>query len=144
VPGEGSVFFVVGGGPAPGPYGRIESVSVGVARGAVARADVCLVDADGLLPDESSYRQALPAGTPVASYTPVFGSVMSGSAFHAAAGALMLRDQVRYACPVADNPRGIALCTETGPAPTGSVACVRHNCSGEQGLIRLARQAGRG
>ena len=79
--------------------------------------DIDIIDADGMLPDESAYRGSLSPDVPAAAYSPLFGSMMIGSAFNIAAGALMLKQQTRYATPVQDNPHGVRLLTESGSGP---------------------------
>ena len=46
--------------------------------------DINIIDADGMLPDESAYIASLSNVIPTAAYSPVFGSMMIGSAFNAA------------------------------------------------------------
>ena len=85
--------------------------------------DIDIIDADGMLPDESAYRTSLSPDIPVAAYSPLFGSMMIGSAFNVAAGALMLKQQTHYATPVQDNPHGLRLLTESGSGRIDSIRC---------------------
>lgn len=101
--------------------------------------DIDIIDADGMLPDESAYRSALSTGTPAAAYSPLFGSMMIGSAFNVAAGALMLKQQRRYATPVQDNPHGIRLLTESGNCGIGSIRCTGYNCYAERSVVYLTK-----
>ena len=83
--------------------------------------------------------RALAPGTLVTGYTPLFGSMMTGGAFNLAAGALMLKQQIRYAAPVTDNPHGLALVDATGPAEIKTVRGLGCNCYGEFSSVTLAR-----
>jgi 3-oxoacyl-[acyl-carrier-protein] synthase II len=99
--------------------------------------DINIIDADGMLPDESAYRSSLSADIPTAAYSPLFGSMMIGSAFNAAAGALMLKRQTHYAVPVPDNPHGIRLLTESGSSHIKSIRCIGINCYADRSVIYL-------
>lgn len=136
VPGEGSVFFLLTKTPAGRSYACLAEVSQAAGLAADTGA-VQVLDASGMANDERAYRGVLAPGAAVAGYAPLFGSLMTGSSFHAAAGALMLRRQKRYACPVQDNPHGIALCRVTEAAAVTEVFCTRVDCAGRAASIRL-------
>ncbi|MCK4401354.1 hypothetical protein KAW08_03505, partial [bacterium] len=70
-------------------------------------------------------------------YSPIFGSMMTGTSFNCAAAALMLKNQMRYACPVQDNPHNINICAKTKPAQIQGIRCVRYNCEHEKAVVRL-------
>lgn len=133
VPGEGSAFFLLSKRAASPGYGSIE-----VADGA-AGGDLLLADTGGLSGDESAWPDELKACARLASYAPVFGSLKTGSAFHAAAAALMIRNQFAYACPVRDNPHGFPLCIEAGPMPLREIVCSARDCRGARAAIRLKK-----
>ncbi len=138
VPGEGSVFFLATRGDCPKKYCEISGMSLN-SDGLEEHPDMYVLDADGMAGDETGYKDTAVSGVMVAGYSPVFGSMMTGSAFHCAAGALMIKNQVRYACPVQDNPCGVNLCTTTQPARIGNISCVRYNCSQEKAVIQLRK-----
>jgi hypothetical protein len=75
----------------------------------------------------------------LAGYSPLFGSMMTGSAFHCASAALMLMSQVRYACPVQDNPHGVKICTVTEKASIETIQCIKYDCFHEKAVIALKR-----
>jgi 3-oxoacyl-[acyl-carrier-protein] synthase II len=137
-PGEGAVFFLLGEEHREKSYCAVQSIFVNDVE-APGTADVAIIDADGLLADESAYRQMLSADTPVTAYSPLFGSMMTGSAFNVAAGALMLKRQMLYAAPVQDNPHGLRLLTESKPARIESIRCLGCGCNGEKAEIMLLR-----
>lgn len=137
VPGEGAVFFLLGREGAETAYGRIADVQIGRDAPVPADADLLLLEADGMLPDASGYRAALPAGVPVAGYAPLVGSMLSGAAFTLAAGALMIRRQVLFAAPVIDNPFGLPIADATRSARLALVCSLGCDCYGERAVTRL-------
>ncbi len=75
----------------------------------------------------------------IGGYSPLFGSMLTGSAFHCAAAALMLRNQKLYACPVQDNPHGLRLCASTEEKELETIQCVKYDCFRERAVIELRR-----
>ena len=139
VPGEGSVFFFLTR-DAAGTYGQIRAGELlpeptrDEASGVIQLLDAC-----GMAQDETAYRRAVWPGLLAAGYAPLFGSSMTGSAFHGAAAALMLQRQQQYACPVRDNPHGMMICGETRTTAVREVFCTRLDCHGSAATLRLAR-----
>jgi 3-oxoacyl-[acyl-carrier-protein] synthase II len=138
VPGEGSVFLMLTRDNAGAAYGRMGAVSRDQGPVGATGQSVQLLDTCGLAKDETAYHAAVMPGTLTAGYAPLFGGVMTGTAFHAAIAALMLKRQSRYAVPVTDNPHGLALCLETGPAEVDQVFCTRLDCGGRRGTLHLS------
>jgi 3-oxoacyl-[acyl-carrier-protein] synthase II len=147
VPGEGSVFFLMTREAAGAAYARAGK-TVGTEpdppedSGILEGRPPCrpppvlqILDTGGLSRNETAYRTAVAPGMTVAAYAPIFGSIMTGSAFHAAVAALMLKRQRCYACPVVENPHGLPLCLETAPAEIGRVLCTHLDCAGKQTTI---------
>jgi 3-oxoacyl-[acyl-carrier-protein] synthase II len=139
VPGEGAAFFLLTNGRAEKTYCSVSGVRTGDDPDAGASVDINIIDADGMLPDESAYLASLSPGVPTTAYAPLFGSMMVGSAFNAAAGAVMLKGQTAYAAPVRDNPRGVRLLARTGSLRIGSIRCTAYDCHGEKAAIYLSR-----
>jgi len=139
VPGEGAVFLLVTHEKTANVYCAINGIHINDSSDRSRTAQLAIIDADGMLPDESAYRSYLPSDKPVTAYAPLFGSIMTGSAFNIAAGALMLKKQVTYATPVQDNPFGIRLLAETGSTHIQSICCIGCNCNEEKALIYLNR-----
>lgn len=140
VPGEGSVFFLVGRADARGASAEMAGVAFGSLAPAAAPPSVHLLDADGLALDESPYAKVAAAagdGRLFGSYAPVFGSLMTGSAFHGAVGALMLKRQTLFACPAPYNPWGLPLCRDTAPAEVRRVWITKCGCRGETATIQM-------
>lgn len=136
VPGEGSVFLLLTLEGAGAGYARIAAVG----RDAPARpptGGLQLLDTFGMTQSETAYRGVAADGTLAAGYAPLFGSLMTGSAFHAAVGALILKRQICYACPVQDNPHGVTICRETASRPVRDVVCTRLDCAGQPGVLHL-------
>ena len=137
VPGEGSVFFFLTSGDTSNGYCRINNVSLDKDGRSAEQSDISILETDGLSEDETIYRDILPLDNLVAGYAPIFGSIVTGSSFQCAAGALMLKNQVRYACPILDNPHGLNLCQKTEPAHLNTINCIRYDCSEKKGTIEL-------
>ncbi len=139
VPGEGAAFFLLSNKSEGNVYCSVRAVHTNDDPGQGKSVDINIIDADGMLPDESAYLASLSNDIPTAAYSPVFGSMMIGSAFNAAAGALMLKRQTRYATPVQDNPRGIRMLTESGGGPLETIRCTGYNCYAERTVIYLTK-----
>ncbi len=139
VPGEGAVFFLLSNKNEGNVYCAVNAVHTSDDPDRGKSVDINIIDADGMLPDESAYRSSLSTDIPTAAYSPLFGSMMIGSAFNAAAGALMLKQQASYAAPVQDNPHGIRLLTESGSSHIESIRCTGYNCYAERSVIYLKK-----
>ena len=129
VPGEGSVFIMLTREPPPNRYGALDILPAGTL-GSPAGVTHRLLEADGLIRDESGYRSAAAAGVPVGAYAPLFGSIMTGSAFHAAVAALMARRQKEFACPVPDAAADLPVIRTSRDAIVGGVESIRRDCAG--------------
>lgn len=139
VPGEGSVFFLLGRGGSESPYGVVKSVHINDDPDAGKSVDIDIIDADGMMPDESAYLRAFPEDAMITAYSPIVGSMMISSAFSMAAGALMLKRQTGYAAPVRDNPHGMRLLAGTGSRRMHSIRCSGFDCCGDRASIYLSR-----
>ncbi len=139
VPGEGAAFFLLSNESVGNVYCAVNAVHTNDDPDHGKSVDINIIDADGMLPDESAYLMSLFQDVPTAAYSPLFGSMMIGSAFNVAAGALMLKQQTRYATPVQDNPHDIRLLVETGSGSIGSIRCTGYNCYAERSVIYLTK-----
>jgi 3-oxoacyl-[acyl-carrier-protein] synthase II len=139
VPGEGAMFFLLGRDVTDSTYCSIDSVHTGDEPDCSKPVDINIIDADGMLMDESAYLSSLSPVIFTTAYSPVFGSMMIGGAFNLAAAALMLKQQMQYAAPVQDNPHGLLLLTETKAAHIGSIRCIGCNCFGEKSVVYLSK-----
>ncbi|HUI45034.1 MAG TPA: beta-ketoacyl synthase N-terminal-like domain-containing protein [Nitrospirota bacterium] len=137
VPGEGAIFYILGREKREKTYCTVQSVMINDSTSQGAGTDVTIIDADGMLPDESAYLACADSGTMLAAYSPLFGTMMTGSAFNVAAGALMLNKQRYYPNPVQDNPRGLRILTDSGPAHIASIECVGYDCHSTRAAVRL-------
>lgn len=137
VPGEGAAFFVLSRAGGQRTYCSIPGVGFESGNGAGEKADLDVVDLDGLSGDAA--RSASSSGTQVAAYAPLYGSMMIGSAFSLAASALIIGDQTVYPNPV---PDGAISLNASQPAVSSIdfIRCIRYNCEGEKSIIRI-RQA---
>jgi 3-oxoacyl-[acyl-carrier-protein] synthase II len=139
VPGEGAVFFLMSRKESVRGYCGVSNVRFGDDREESGRPDLDILDADGMLSDESAYVSSLGPGTPAASYSPVYGTMMIGSAFSCAAGALMLRERKTFPNPVLDNPRGLNILRGETDNPVEFIRCIRYNCYGDKAVISLKK-----
>ena len=139
VPGEGAVFFFLSKKGSENLFCKIEDVSINEESKYTSLADLNIIDADGMLNNEADYRTAIFHNVPVAAYSPLFGSMMIGSAFTCAAGALMLKNQMRYASPVTDNPYGINILKITGRSDIERICCTKYNCYREKAVVCLKK-----
>lgn len=140
VPGEGSVFFLLSNKKHENTLCEIHDVSVNSEDKDMPQADMNIIDADGLLEDETVYKGCSSPDIPSAAYSPLFGSMLSGSAFNCAAGALILRNQTTYANPVTDNPYSLNIVKNTVPSNIELVKCIRYNCFAEKANIYLRKK----
>ena len=139
VPGEGAAFFLLSNERGGSGYCFVNAVHTNDDPGQGKPVDINIIDADGMLPDESAYLASLSDDIPTAAYSPLFGSMMIGSAFNTAAGALMLKQQTRYATPVQDNPHGIRLLTESESGPVETIRCTGLDCYARRSVLYLRR-----
>jgi 3-oxoacyl-[acyl-carrier-protein] synthase II len=139
--GEGAVFCLLERDRSERTLCKVDDVVFHAPDEAPAGCDINIIDSDGLVEDESPYLGLLSAGTPVAAFSPHFGSMMSGSAFNLAAGALMLSEGRCFSNPVTDNPHGLRLLDEGDAAGMGRISISRLDCSGLMGSIILSAPA---
>lgn len=135
VPGEAGVFFVLSRPDVPARWGHI-AVPTDPRRTPTAEADLLVLDADGMAGDESEWGERIPPGVPVASYTPLFGSIMTGTALSCAVAALALRRGTAFGSPVVDNPHGLHL-SKPG-TPVSRIVCTKQDCSGRGAMVELS------
>lgn len=140
VPGEGAVFFLLSKDDSRNVFCKIEEVCIGDNFECKASADLNIIDTDGMLPDESVYMSSVSPDIPTAAYSPLFGSIMTGSAFNCAVGALMLKKQLYFACPVKDNPHGINIVNCSRHLNIELIRCVRYNCYNEKAVVYLKKK----
>jgi 3-oxoacyl-[acyl-carrier-protein] synthase II len=138
IPGEGSVFFMTTLEKCQNKYCKMIQVSL-TNYDIKENTDIYIIEADGMAGDETIYRNTVPADVFTGGYAPIFGSMKIAGAFHCASGALMLKKQIRYACPVQDNPYDLNLIAKTEPAEIKQICCIRKNCANEISIIRLMR-----
>jgi 3-oxoacyl-[acyl-carrier-protein] synthase II len=138
VPGEGSVFLLLSREERRRKYCELRAVSPGNEADA-GKPDLRILEADGMSLDETCYQESARHAALIGGYSPLFGSMLTGSAFHCAAAALMLRNQKLYSCPVQENPHGLRVCASTEEKNLETIQCVRYGCSRERAVIELRR-----
>jgi len=139
VPGEGAAFFLLSNQNDGNAYCSVNAVHTNADSDQDQSVDMNIIDADGMMPDESAYLPSLSPDIPTAAYSPLFGTMMVGSAFNMAAGALMLKQQKSYATPVPDNPHHLRLLSDTADAALARIRCIGYNCYAERSVIYLMK-----
>jgi len=137
LPGEGAAFFLLESSPEGAYCGIGVETGFSVAPSS-AEGSLLLLDSDGLIKDETAYLGLIPEGGVVSSYAHCYGSIMTGSAFNAAAGAIMLKEgRIFPALWPEVNPHGLRVAGSDGQPPR-QIEVLRMNCTGRRGLIRLS------
>ena len=134
VPGEGAVFFVL-----TRPEGGCISPLVCVLPGAATGADMTIADAGGMSGPESAYLDIARRASVVANYTPVFGSMMTGAAFHCASAARMIEKGVCYANPLPETEHDLPVCKARCDMGLDGIDCVKRGRDGSWRTISLRR-----
>ena len=137
VPGEGSAFFLVTNNV---KYNKYCSISALPQEAKEETDDLYILDSDGICGDEELYRGLSESKTPLTSYAPIFGSMLTLSSFSCLAGALMLKNQKLYASPVKENPHHLNILTKNETLAVHKIKCLRYNCYQEELTIRLRKE----
>jgi 3-oxoacyl-[acyl-carrier-protein] synthase II len=129
VPGEGAAFFVLSRTVSGKGYCSIGDIRFGSAFPDEPSPDFDVLDADGLIADQSVYSRFGGGRTATAVYAPVYGSMMVGSAFSVAAAGLMIKGRTCFPDPLSGS---VPRCPEDSELTDSSidfVRCIRYNCS---------------
>lgn len=137
VPGEGGAFFMLSKEKCGKNYGEVTGISFSGKTN--SKLDITIIDSDGMTGDETGYRETANSGSSMAGYSPLFGSMLIGSAFNFAAASLMLKKQIAYECPVSDNPSGIKLCSAKSGAGIDRINCIKICGSGKTYTIKMQK-----
>ncbi|MBU2623235.1 MAG: hypothetical protein KKD92_13045, partial [Proteobacteria bacterium] len=137
VPGEGGAFFMLSKEKCGNNYGEVTGISFsGKTNG---KPDITIIDSDGMTGDETLYRETANSVSALAGYSPLFGSMLIGSAFNFAAASLMLKKQIAYESPVPDNPSGAKICSSDFSAEINEINCVRICRSEKTAVIKIIK-----
>jgi 3-oxoacyl-[acyl-carrier-protein] synthase II len=136
VPGEGSIFFMLTAEKLSGSYCEIAGIDIYKDKFKTT-GGLMIVEADGMTGDETNYLDSIDSDAAVAGYSPLFGSMMTGSGFNCAAASLMLKNQIKYASPVTGNPHRVNICSATGPAELNEICCIKYNCDNKRAVVKL-------
>ncbi len=139
IPGECSVFFLLGREQTPTAYCSVDSVSMFDDPHAADTVDLNVISADGMLTDESHYLQQLSPEIPVAAYSPLFGSIMSGGAMNIAVAALSIKNQCVYASPGKSSLHELKIVEASASSEVSTIRCIDMNCRGEYAKVYLGR-----
>ncbi|MCX5698245.1 MAG: beta-ketoacyl synthase N-terminal-like domain-containing protein [Candidatus Omnitrophica bacterium] len=136
VPGEGSAFFLVTDNVKYNKYCSISALPQGAQE---EDDDLYILDSDGMCGNEKLYSGLAKNKTPLTSYAPIFGSMLTLSSFSCMAGALMLKNQKLYASPIKENPRNLNISTKNETLAVHKIKCLRYNCYQEELIIQLRK-----
>lgn len=139
IPGEGAVFLLIGSEQRDSSYCSIDGVYTFDDPRAAEQVDLNVLSADGMLTDESLYLQQLAPEIPVAAYSPLFGSIMTGGAMNIAAAALSIKKQRFYASPGSSSLQNLNIVQVSEPAGISAIRCIDVNCCGECATVYLGR-----
>ena len=103
------------------------------------KVDLNVLSADGMLTDESLYLQHLSPEIPVAAYSPLFGSIITGGAMNVAAAALMIKQQQVYVSPGKSSLRDLKIVDTSEPLAISTIRCIDVNCRGESAKVYLGK-----
>ncbi|MCX5694857.1 MAG: beta-ketoacyl synthase N-terminal-like domain-containing protein [Candidatus Omnitrophica bacterium] len=134
IPGEGSTFFLVADNEKYNKYGSISAMPSNNKKN---DPDLYILDSDGMCGDERLYSRLAKNKGLFTSYAPIFGSMLTLSSFSCAAGALMLKNQKLYACPIKENPHNFNILTKNETLSVHKIKCLRYNCYQEELIIQL-------
>ncbi len=140
LPGEGAAFLVLSIVEEARPgYCTLEAVSTGRCLDTGSgSSQLRVLGADGRRELGSRYAAAA-QGSPIACFTPLYGSLPASPAFDLVAGALMLKNRVVYPTPGAsgcDFPGNVAL---PGPLQAERISCLTLAAEEGYGVVELGR-----
>jgi len=136
IPAEGSAFFLMTNHENYNQYCSISALPVDNRE----KADLYILDSDGMCGSEEGYLRIANSHSPVAAYAPILGSMLTLSSFSCAIGALMLKNGKLYPSPVRDNPHQMNILEANPTLPIHKIDCLRYNCNQEEQLIRLRKE----
>ena len=137
VPGEGSAFFLLSFDETRSKYGCISEIDVGPQRKAPDGCNLYVIGANAMGGSEEFYEQIFSHGINAAAYSDLYGGMMSGAAFECAAGALMLKNQLRYGSTVLGKPVTWCVSTTTRPYELDAILCVAHNPQCDLAFLKM-------
>lgn len=130
VPGEGSLFMLLGDKEEENSYARVAGLQFKV-QSEQEQAPVTLLENDGLTSDESAYLRLLEPESALCGFAPVFGSFPSSGGFHCAAAALMIAGRECFPSPSSANPHDLKIADQELNRDFQCLASLRLNCAGK-------------
>jgi len=141
IPGEGAAFFVLGGPGGTDPrYGFLDGPVLGNLSGglpAISGQPVFFLGADGHRRCGTPYVEVVPAGAPVAAYSPLYGSLPIGPAFDLAIAALAVRDGRFFAPPCASIETDLWKPIGAEDLDGRAVCCLKTDATGGYGFFEV-------
>lgn len=138
IPGEGGVFFLLSLAAEKGKYGSFSDMKMEQTFKGWEDASFTIIAANGMSGSEKAYEALRHHGKPLEAYSPIYGGMMTGSAFECAAAALMLKQQEKFASPVLSDGT-VRENHSAVKTDMDAIQCVSHNCHGELAFIKLSK-----
>jgi len=131
IPGEGSAFFLLGKDDGSAGYCSI-NLTKSEAHD-LRDVDLCIVESDGCILNESPYKDV---GNEMKLFnsSSVFGGITSGTSFHCASGALMLKEGRVFEKHIKDS-----LGKEE--KNLSRIACLKYGCDNDKSIVSLTKQS---
>ncbi len=139
VPGEGSVFFLLTKRASRGGYCGISDISVGDNGSLPGACDINIIEADGMISDETVYSKVLSIKARTEGYAPIYGSLLTGSAFSSAIAALMIKKRVVYPSPIKSTKNMINVLSVKNKVAIDAIQTIRYDCSGKRAHITFKK-----
>jgi 3-oxoacyl-[acyl-carrier-protein] synthase II len=142
VPREGAVFFLLSKEKSmTGNYGNIESVKIADInnKDAITFEDsFFILNADGHMACDSHYTDIIPENSEISCYTPIYGSIPTGTAFDMAIAALSFREERLFSAPESVGNLGdYQVLRENRSNNKNNICCVKIGRQGELSAITI-------
>ena len=143
IPGEGSVFLLLSKEKSTvGNYGYIRSVNIcNIVDNEITFPEdsFFILNADGHKGCDIHYADVTPQGSETACYTPLYGSIPTGSAFDMAIAALSIREEKLFPSPKSvGDLMGTQILREGRINKYKDISCVKVGRQGELSIIKLS------
>lgn len=144
IPGEGAAFFMLSKSkPLTNRYGTISSVTTGSIADknlSFAEDTFYILNADGHNECDKLYSELVPQGSLISCYTPLYGSMPTGTAFDMAIGALSFKEGKLFSSPESvgefiDHKVVREICINDKKI----ISCIKAGRQGELSLITISK-----
>jgi 3-oxoacyl-[acyl-carrier-protein] synthase II len=142
IPGEGAAFFLLSRGEGSGKgYGHVAALEAGYSdQATLARPEGArlILGADGHREPGKRYEQYIDGAIGVASYTPLYGSFPTNTAFDMAAGLLSMKEEKLFGPPAGITcPTALKIDMGAEKLDGTPIRCVKFGNRGETGVVEI-------